>query len=209
MKIALIPCAACEWRLAGRMLGRVELPPLDGATALLQKWIPPLRSLGLARIYYGPDELSAHTARLIGAEVGCPQKRDDALVEVDLGLWVGLTAEELEKRYASVYHQLSESALKVVPPGGEELSDARDRLRKAITARTRRSRSAAIGFVLRPVAFALTRSALGNLASDEIWPAVLAEDELAVMEPGKPVSPTSTIADTVQPASNTPRQAHG
>lgn len=192
MTIALIPCAACDWRLAGRLLGRVELPPADRAAPLLQKWTASLRSIGLSRIFHASDELSAHAARLLAAEVGCPHKVDDELVEVDLGLWVGLTADELEMRYPSAAHELLEAPLNVAPPAGEALCPARERLRSAIQRRTRRLRSAAVGFVLRPLALSLARSFLAGLEAAEIWPCVLAEDELVLTPAARASAPART-----------------
>ena len=76
------------------MLGRVELEPIPDVKAECIAWIERLRPAKLHRIFYAPDGLSKATALAIARELNIPTKPLNALVEVDLGLWAGLTEEE-------------------------------------------------------------------------------------------------------------------
>lgn len=167
MKVALIPCAANEWVEKGRLLGRVELsagPSLEDET---NQWAAALVGLGLKQIYHAPDELATRTARILGRKLVVPTRVAEGLAEVDVGLWTGLTEEELKSRYASAHRELCEAPLNVSPPGGESLGAADKRLKGFLQKQAKRNGEATVGLVLRPVSFVMARCALeGRAASD-------------------------------------------
>ena len=171
MKVALIPCGTSDWRQKGRLLGRVELEPARDAHAQCAAWGEGLRSAALTRIFHAPDKLSKSTAQQIGRRLGIPTKPLNALVEVDLGLWAGLTENDLKTRFAKAYRQLLDSPLNVTPPDGEGFSAAAERLRTCLRKRIKPNGKAAIGLVMRPLTFAMARYVLGELNSDGIWEA--------------------------------------
>jgi broad specificity phosphatase PhoE len=187
MKVALIPCGATDWRQEGRLLGRVELEPAAGAEQQCSAWGDKLRPLTLTRIFHAPDELSKRTAAQIGRRLNVPTKSLDALVEVDVGLWAGMTEEELKKRFAKAHRQLVDSPLNVSPPEGEGFSAAAERLRGCLKKRIRPNGKAAIGLVMRPLTFAMAQYVLGEVESDRIWETSKRESEPVVMDcPGVP-----------------------
>lgn len=182
MKVALIPCAATEWRVAGRLLGRVELSPLPDDTARCAEWLEPLRLAGLTRLFHAPDELSARTAQFIARRLSVPAKPLDDLVEVDLGLWAGLTEDELKRRYASAHRLLRESPANVDPPQGERFSAAAERLRNCLGKCIRRNGRAAFGVVVRPLALAMARCALQRGELSTVWEAARSIEEPLIIE---------------------------
>jgi broad specificity phosphatase PhoE len=169
MKVALIPCGASEWRQQGRLLGRVELESAPDAKAQCAAWSERLRPAMLHRIFYAPDELSKATAQAIARELNVPAKPLDALVEVDLGLWAGLTEEELKTRFAKAHRQLVDSPLKVSPPDGEDFADAVGRVRSGLKKRIKPNGKQAIGLVMRPLVFAMARYVLEGSEPVKIW----------------------------------------
>lgn len=171
MKVVLIPCAATEWREDGRLLGRVELSPCTDAEQQCEKWAAELKFAGLAQIYYGPDELARETAQCLGRRLTVPTKRAEQLAEVDLGLWSGLTDQQLKSRYASAHRELREAPLNVNPPEGENLGDADERLRAFVRKQVKRNGKAAVGLVLRPISFAMLWRRLAGGEAPEIWEA--------------------------------------
>ena len=52
-----------------------------------------------AALYTSPLQRAAETAAIIGYELGLEPRPDDALKEVDVGSWSGLTRAEVEQRY--------------------------------------------------------------------------------------------------------------
>jgi probable phosphoglycerate mutase len=184
VKVALIPCDATEWRQQGRLLGRVELP-IDSAARSDEAWLAPLRAVPLDVIYYAPDDLCSATARRIGRSLGVPARKLRDLEEVDIGLWTGLTEEELAQRYASSYRQLHDAPLTVVPPEGESLGDAARRLKACIERRMRQNGLGGVAFVLRPLARAMACCLLAGEDLGQVWERMREHDRLQVIEAGR------------------------
>lgn len=186
MKVVLIPAAGCEWRQAGRLLGRVELELTEAGGGQCDAWAAQLRDLGIETVYHGPDELSDTTARRIAKAIGASTRSADKLAEVDLGLWAGLTDAELKSRFAKAHRQLGEAPLTVQPPEGEAFGAAAERLEGFIRKALRRNGQKAVGFVLRPLALALVRRRLQREQMDDVYAAARAADEPVVVEPDEP-----------------------
>lgn len=182
MKVALIPCGVTDWSQQGRLLGRAELEPAPGAESQFTAWGEKLRLAKLDRIFHAPDGLSKATAQYFGRQLNIPAKSLGALVEVDLGLWAGLTEEELKKRYAKAHRQLIDSPLNVSPPNGEDFSNAANRLRACLKKRIKPNGRDSIGLVMRPLTFAMARYVLEGGESVRIWEASQSEAEPVVME---------------------------
>ncbi len=181
MKVALIPTAASEWDAAGRLLGRVELSLSAAGEAECGAWAEQLAPLGLARLLHARDTLSTQTAERIGRRMGIGTKGLRALAEVDLGLWSGLTDAELGTRFASAHRELEEAPQNVVPPGGEALRAAAQRLH-ACALRQLRRHAAPLGFVLRPLAWSLLVCQLGHAEARSVWSRALTRRGPTVIE---------------------------
>ncbi len=171
MKVVLIPCGSTEWDEEGRILGRVELPLTSAGQEQCRAWARQLGELGLRRIFHGPDELTTQTASLLARMLSIRTKRIDDLVEVDVGLWTGLTAEQLKTRYASAHRQLREAPLNVSPPGGESLAAAARRLSDCLGKQLRKNNKGAVGLVMRPFSFALARCIVEGRGPTGLWEA--------------------------------------
>jgi broad specificity phosphatase PhoE len=190
MKVALIPCAATEWREEGRLLGRVELSPCTDAEQQCEQWAGELKAAGLVQIYYGPDELARETAQWLARRLTVPAKRAEQLAEVDLGLWSGLTDQQLKSRFASAHRELREAPLNVSPPQGENLGDAEERLRAFIKKQMKRNGTGAVGLVLRPISFAMLWRRLAGEQAPEVWTGARNSRHPVVIDysPDQPVS---------------------
>jgi len=182
MKVVLIPCGSTEWHDDGRLLGRVELPLTPAGEQQCADWAARLGGEGLERILHAPDELATQTAEVLARRLAVPTKALDDLVEVDIGLWAGLTEAQLKKRFASVHRELRESPLNVSPPGGESLSAAAERLGACIRKQIRRNGKKAIGVVVRPFSFALARWVLAGGEASGVWEEVRHASEPVVIE---------------------------
>ncbi|MFN0136642.1 MAG: histidine phosphatase family protein [Phycisphaerae bacterium] len=171
MKVALIPCSPSDWTHEGRILGRTELPPSDSAELSISTTVESLRAIAPTKLFHAPDELSTHMAKAIGKALKLTAKSKDELLEVDMGLWAGLTDEQLRTRFSSAYHLLEESPLNVSPPGGEDFRTAAERLAQVIAKLRKRAGEGPVAVVLRPIAMALVRAHCGEIAETEVWSA--------------------------------------
>jgi broad specificity phosphatase PhoE len=59
--------------------------------------------MDFSAVYSSPLERAAETAKVIAFKLGLEVRLDDALMEVDVGSWSGLTRSEIEGRYAEGY----------------------------------------------------------------------------------------------------------
>jgi broad specificity phosphatase PhoE len=169
VKIVLVPCVASDWQAEGRLLGRVELGPVPGGEARAAAWATSLREVGVEKVLHGPDELCTATGRWLAAALDVKARGIAELAEVDLGLWAGLTDEQLAKRFASAHHELCEAPLNVTPPEGESLAAAHERLEGFLRSRVRRYGKSAVALVVRPLSLAILHQILSGAAAETIW----------------------------------------
>ncbi|MGE3182800.1 MAG: histidine phosphatase family protein [Phycisphaerae bacterium] len=175
MNVVLIPCASSDWREAGRIMGRVELDPAKQGEEHCKGWVEKLRAASIDRIDTSPDDLCKRTAKLLAEKTGAAVKSIPKLDEVDVGLWAGLTLDQLKQRYETAYRELCESPLHVTPPEGESFAHALERLSTCMKKRIRKNGITTLGFVLRPLAFALAQYALlPEFEESDIWSAARA-----------------------------------
>ncbi|RMF81407.1 MAG: histidine phosphatase family protein [Planctomycetota bacterium] len=185
MKLALIPVGPCEWRAEGRLLGRVELPPADDAVGAVEAWASRLSEVDVRRFFCAPDELSRTTAKRLARKLQASVRSRDDLAEVDVGLWAGLTGDELKTRYATAHRQLCDAPLSVHPPRGEEFAAAAERLRGELAAILKKNEDSGTALVVRPLAFALLRALLGATDGASFWEIACTANEPVVIESPK------------------------
>jgi probable phosphoglycerate mutase len=182
MKFALIPTGACDWRTAGRLLGRVQLALTSEGEKQCDAFAESLRVVGISTVYHGRDELSKHTAKRVARAVDAATRATDKLREVDLGLWAGLTDADLKSRFATAHRQLRESPLTVRPPEGEPLSEAAERLESYLRRTLRRNGKTPVAFVLRPLSMAIADCVLAGKELSDLYAMSRAPDEPRVLK---------------------------
>lgn len=116
----------------------------------------PLNELGLAQaeaaaravefeapfaLYASPLLRAAQTAAAIARRAGIEPVTESGLIEMDVGDFDGLTGRELRERFPDVMRRWDENAFDTVPPGGESLSNVRDRAWRTIQTLAQRHES--------------------------------------------------------------------
>jgi phosphoserine phosphatase len=88
-----------DWNRQGRFQGHAD-PPLNATGhAQAAELAAELEGVELAAVYSSPLRRALETAQLVAAEHGLEPVAVDALREVDVGSWQGLTRPEIETRY--------------------------------------------------------------------------------------------------------------
>jgi broad specificity phosphatase PhoE len=153
------------------MQGCADLPLCEKGRAAAATDCAKLGAIHLTLVLSGPDEACRSTASLVAVATGKGKvKSVDGLRELGLGLWEGQREEELELRYASAYRAWRHDPAKVVPPEGESMIEAQDRLMEQVVKGIGRRRGPeGVGIVLRPFAMALVRSRIFGLPLDQVW----------------------------------------
>ncbi|MBI3725110.1 histidine phosphatase family protein [bacterium] len=164
MKLALVRARAPGFQ--GRLVGSLELPLSPEGKEKAQGTASSLRGIeGPVLVYHpGKGHAAEHARELASALLGATLREDRELGEVDLGLWQGLTEEELALRHPAAFQAFLTDAQAVVPPEAEELEAAFERLASAVERLRRRHRhdSRLVVVVASELAFVLLDAALHN-----------------------------------------------
>jgi len=183
IRIVLIPAGATTWEQDRRLQGATDLPMSETAlghtSSKASAWSPvePWPKI----VHSAPDEASVRTAELFSRALDHVRvKPVEGLAEPSLGLWQGLTTEQIAERHPKVYQRWRQDPYSVTPPEGESLTDAAARLRETVRGLTRRLGDRPLVLVLRP------------------WMRHLAETWLRVTPPG-PIQPAQENAREIDP----------
>lgn len=172
--VILVRCASTDWDDAGRLQGSTDLPLGDRATDAFAATAPQVwqqLSPPPAVIHAAPDEGSTATARLLAdaAPVGpIKVKPVPALGAIDLGLWQGLLAEEVEHRYPRKFKGWQDDPASACAPEGEPFADGQARLLAALAKLAERAGGSLV-VVLRPIEHAMIARLLsGDVSASPI-----------------------------------------
>lgn len=120
----LIRHGETEWNADGRWQGHADVPLNDVGreqAALLAKWF---RRTGTRfdRIYSSDLSRAYQTAWAVGLALGMPVQLYPPLREIDLGIWSGMTRDEVRERYPIEFALLNQG--QDIPRGGAETTAA-------------------------------------------------------------------------------------
>ena len=151
-KLYLVRHGTTTMNVENRYRGRRDIPldaqgyqdAVDAATSLSHE--------GLAAVYTGPLRRTIATAQIIADEARVPDIRIlHGLINVDYGVWEGLTAEEAQIYDPKAYHAYRTSPSTAVCPNGERLADAQCRMMEALSLIGERHRGETVAAVTHAV----------------------------------------------------------
>lgn len=174
IEVMLIRSAQTEWDEAGRLQGRTDLPLSENASSAFAA-----RAAGLAEsggavpavVHCGQDEASVQTARLLASVFGgMPVKvRPVAtLGAIDLGLWQGLLAGEIEQRYPRRFRGWQDDPASVAIPEGEVFQDGQARLLTALAKLAEKAGPSPLAVVLRPLEHAVVLAMIEGRPPEDV-----------------------------------------
>jgi broad specificity phosphatase PhoE len=159
-----------EWDAAGRVQGSTDLPLSPGGLAMVQAEASTLLGREIATVLTAPDEASRETARLIAEASGGKVVVVPELAEPALGLWEGMRAEDLEKRFCRAGRVFFDDPCGVVAPEGDSLGETAERVLKAFGKGMGKCKvGGSIALVVRPIALGIIRCALNEVDLGELW----------------------------------------
>ncbi len=179
IKVLLLRSGQSTWDVESRLSGSVDLPLSPQARGSLEATIAQLDCDPLKCISAGPEETARIAAEMLARRCEARVKVCPALHEVSLGLWEGMLASEAAERHKSVYRQWRDDPTAIVPPGGESLEDAAQRLSKHIREilnKRKTDPSSGVGIVLRPMAYGLVHCWLSQQPIAHLWQAMESEE---------------------------------
>ena len=169
-KIILIQTGENIWNSEMRLDSLSGAPLSELGIKQISDIAEPINAQEPAVIYTSTGEAEIQTAKLIDNLHNIKIKTDPRLDGIDYGLWQGLTVDEIKRRQPSLYKQWQDSPASVRPPGGETLEEAAARIQECFAEVARKEKKVnTVGFIFRPIVFAICRLELEQRSLDDLW----------------------------------------
>ena len=88
-----------DWNRERRFQGHADPPLNELGREQARELAAALAESGVTAVYSSPLARARETAEIVAAALGLPVETRDALREVDVGSWQGLTRDEVEERF--------------------------------------------------------------------------------------------------------------
>ena len=168
-EFVLIPVGQTDWENEGRLAGAADLPLNATGVRQVEALGRQLAERGIKVVFASENQTAQQTGRSLAGALGVSLRKAKGLEEIDVGLWEGLTADQLKQRYPRVYKQWLEQPASVQLPQGEDLQMAAKRLVDALVRISTRAKVPCVGVVLGRLAMGLLRCQLEGLGLDNLW----------------------------------------
>jgi broad specificity phosphatase PhoE len=97
--LVLVRHAETDWNRERRFQGRADLPLNEAGREQARALAGRLRTEPVTAVYTSPLRRALETAEIVAARLGLEPRALDALLEIDVGAWEGLTIDEVRARY--------------------------------------------------------------------------------------------------------------
>lgn len=145
--LVVVRSGATAFDLDGRVKGTLDLPLCEEGRREAH-----LVAVEVARhrpkaLLCASSRCAEETAGILGAHLGLRPRAVAGLTNLDLGLWTGLTVDELRQRRPRIHRLWQEQPWGVTPPDGETLEAACDRVREVMERLVRKTPSGCLALV--------------------------------------------------------------
>lgn len=176
-QLLVVRAGVTDYELDGRLRGTLEVPLAPAGLDEARRMAADLVTAPPTHLYTADDGPSGETGDVVGAALGLKPRVVAGLTNVDQGLWQGMLVEEIRRKQPRLFRQWCDHPWSVVPPEGEALEEACDRIDDVVGRLVRRHPAGRLALV---VPWPLDRVVLWVAAGrplDDVW--------------GGPVSPAS------------------
>jgi broad specificity phosphatase PhoE len=110
----------------------LDIPLSARGRAELADLATQFRPLGIREVFATSGEAARESATYLAEQLDAKVRFLDDLKNQDLGLWQGLTVDEVRRRHKRVFKQWEESPCAVCPPAGEMVDQVLERVQKGL-----------------------------------------------------------------------------
>ena len=193
--LVVIRTGPTDYDLQGRISGNLDIPLTPAGIAAASETARHLAAAPPVALYTSPTTCAIETADVIGDRLHLVPRRVPHLVGLDLGLWQGMLVSEIRRRQPRLARHWEEDPWTVVPPDGEPLSAARDRIAQAIGKMVARHPGERVAVVVPQPIDRIIRSLLTDDGPGDLW-AIAATDPAAVELRVSPPTPRPPLPAT-------------
>jgi len=144
MPIYVIRPGETDYDCDDRVQGILNLPLNNRGRNQVSEMIDAIQHSDLSVIYTSPSEPAKSTAIQIGEALNVPVKVIDNLINVDFGLWQGLSLKEIQKKQPKIFRKWEETPNAVCPPEGEPFDTVCDRVEAGLRKPMKKRKSFAV-----------------------------------------------------------------
>ena len=148
LHLLLVRSGATELDDQGRIAGSLDLPLSETGEAQARNLAVELNDLDIQKIYSAPNIGAQQTAQQISRDGAIKFRVEDALGNLDHGLWHGKSIVELKETQPKLYRQWQEQPETICPPDGETIDEVRKRLGKFLKRLKKKHKSGVIALVI-------------------------------------------------------------
>ena len=168
-RVILIHAGPTTWDAEDRLTGNHTQPLTDDARRAIEDLVPTLPEDVSAIYRCKSNEACDHVAKLIASRFKRLRPRDSAALDaINLGLWQGLTREQLRFRFPTAFPRWEESPADIIPPEGESFDQAHARLRDAARKIVRKDHGKTIAIPMRPMSHQMFAGILRRETPEQI-----------------------------------------
>ena len=97
--LVLVRHGETDWNRQRRFQGHADQPLNDAGRSQARELAGRLRDEPVTALYTSPLRRASETAQILASGFGLEARTLDALLEIDVGAWEGLTVDEVRERY--------------------------------------------------------------------------------------------------------------
>lgn len=168
-RFILVRHGQTEWNLVERYRGRADIALNDTGREQARRLAERLAGEPIAAVYAGPLQRTLATAEPIAAAKGLRVQPLMELIDIDFGVWQGLTEAEAEARYPALYGMWLNRPGEVRFPEGESLGEVRRRAMAAVRDLARRHKGETVVLVSHKIVNKVILCAVLGLSNHAIW----------------------------------------
>ncbi len=127
MKCIFVRHGQTDWNNNRMTQGQSDTELNDTGIQQAERVATALEKESIAKCYYSPLKRAKLTAKIITEHLDIQANEDSSLIEINFGLWEGLTLKQISERYESEFKNWLYAPHKVVIEGGEDLNKAYER----------------------------------------------------------------------------------
>ncbi len=158
-----------EWNLVERYRGRADIALNDTGREQARRVAQRLAGEPIVAVYAGPLQRTLATAEPIAAAKGLAVQPLAGLIDIDFGVWQGLTPAEAAARHPGDYNLWLNRPDQVHFPDGESLGQVRDRAMGAIYDLAEGHTGETIVLVSHKIVNKVILCAVLGLSNNAIW----------------------------------------
>jgi len=169
LKIVLVRPGSTDLDEQRRIKGTLNIPLSTTGEGEARDTAADLIDVKVDAIFCSPCLAAQQTARQLSHDGQIKIKVEEALTNLDYGLWHGKLIEELKVTQPKLFKQWQEHPERVCPPGGETVEQVRSRVSRLLKKIRRKHKKGVVVLVVPEPVSCIIRSELEGTVIENLW----------------------------------------